>query len=229
MFGTATDITGWRYSTWGPGTQNPVTLNGPWTQGLTDGLNWHDLQIAGGLVYGTQDGSFDGVNYQDSVMAVPGNWPLNQEVTATVFTQNQNSTAFCEIELWVRTTIASHYLHGIETNFRVTSDGTQYIGVVLSKGGPNDFQQYGSNITGPGMHTGDVVKVRVVGNIHTVYVAPAATPTVFGAALVTTDLTTIAGYPTNGGPGLGHWWHNNGAVGFNANDYGFTKYMAVSI
>lgn len=213
MFGTRTDHTGWRYTTF-PGTENPITTAGPWLQGGTDGLDWNNMRVSGGVAYGTQSG-VSGL-FDDSVCIAGGVWPKDVEVEATVFTTNQSATAFEEVELWVRTNVTAHSITGVETNFRCTRDGSQYVGVVRWNGAIGSFTQYGANDTGPGLQTGDVIKVRVVGNTHTVYIN--------GALVTTHDLSSLGGYvPTSGNPGFGHWYRINGAVGTNASDYGLTK------
>lgn len=217
MFLVARDL---QYTTAFPLAENPAVENGRWINGRATGGSGHsDMQSTSGLCFGTQDGSFDGTNYRDSVAVLRGAWPPDVRVEATVHTANQNSTAFCEVELWVRMNLSANFMTGVETNFRVTHDGSQYVGVVRSNGANNDFTQYGTNDTGPGLQDGDVIAVTVIGNTHRVYIN--------GALITTHDLSSLGGFnPTTGNPGMGHWWHNNGAVGVAASDYGLRNFTA---
>lgn len=216
MFLVARDL---QYATAFLTVETPVSELGRWINGASTGIQWHDMTSVSNLAYGTQDGSFDGTNYRDSVALRTGTWPPDVMVEATVHTANQNSTALCEVELWVRSAMSANSITGVETNFRVTHDGSQYIGVVRWNGPLNSFTQYGTNDTGPGLVDGDQIAVRVIGNIHTVYVN--------GVLITTHDLSSLGGFnPTTGNPGMGHWWHNNGAVGVAASDYGLRRWSA---
>ncbi len=205
-------------STTFPTTENPIYERGAWVHGGAHGLDWNNMRVSGGsLAYGTQSG-VSGV-YDDSVAMRVGDWPPDVRVEATVHTANQNSTAFEEVELWTRLKISAHSITGVETNFRCTSDGSQYVGVVRWNGPIGDFTQYGVNDTGPGLHEGDRIAVTVIGNTHRVYIN--------GALITTHDLSSLGGFnPTTGNPGFGHWYRINGAVGTAATDFGLTSFSA---
>lgn len=210
--------------------ENPLSEGGKWRGGFTNGLDRCDIQVVGGVAYGTQNGN-SGL-YDDSIAVLTGVWGSDQYVEAQVFSTNQNSTAFCEVELLVRMKVTANSVTGIETNFRCTADGSQYIGVVRWNGplgiqgnqasADAAFTQYGNNFTSyPGLHNGDHIAVEVIGNTHKVYVNG-------GAALVTTDLTSLGVVP-QGNPGLGHWIHLNGATGVLVSDYGLKNFRARNI
>lgn len=201
-------------------TENPISDGSLWVNGGTLGLDWNNMRVSGGVAFGTQSGT-SGL-YDDSVSVLPGAWTNDQYVEAVVHNGNANSTAFEEVELWVRTSITAHSIRGVETNFRCTSDGSQYIGVVRWNGPLGSFDQYGVNDTGPGIVENDLIAVSVIGNTHRVYVN--------GVLITTHDLSSLGGYvPTSGFPGMGHWYRINGAVGTAASDYGLKSFSTYNL
>jgi hypothetical protein len=142
-----------------------------------------------------------------------GTWGANQTVQATVHTTNQQTgSIYEEVEIRLRTTIAAHSLTGYEINFRCNHDGSQYIGIVRWNGPLNNFTQLGSNVSGPGLVEGSVVKGTIVGSTITAYIN--------GVAITSqTDSTYTAG-----SPGMGFWLH--GLPVSNNSDFGFTNFSA---
>lgn len=211
------------YSTTFQIAENPMSEKGAWTTGAKSGLDWCDIRVSGGLAYGTQVTNPNGPPYDDSVAILSGTWGATQTVTATVFTQNQTDSTFEEVELWTRSEILPHSIKGYEVAFRVTNDGSQYIGVAKWLGALNSFTPLGSNCTlgtdgVPGLVTGDVISVTTSGT---------STTTIVARVNGTTRCTqTDSSSPyTTGRPGMGHWLRVNG---FGAlADYGLTAFTAV--
>lgn len=208
-------------------TENPLRENGAWRAGLTDGLNWTDVRKTPGRAFGTQSGT-TGPPYDDSVATLTGPWTPNQTVYATVYQTNPNSTAFEEVELWVRATILPNFISGYEVNFRAIASGSQYCGIVRWNGPLGDFTQIEPNVnfpTNPGLVTGDVVKVTIMGNLITAYIN--------GVSISSHDISGDAPNSqgvskfTGGSPGMGHWFRTNGAGGLSPSDYGFTRFTAI--
>ena len=199
-------------------TANPLSEDGYWQNGLAVGLDWNNLRVVGGVCCGTQAGN-TGPPYDDSLAFGSGNWGPDQTVTATVSSTNPNTTAFCEVELWVRGAVSAHSVTGYEINFRATHDANQatnYIGIVRWNGALNDFTQLGTNASSPGIQTGDVIQVTIRGFTITAAI---------NGTVYTTQTDSARTFPT-GNPGLGHWYRINGAVGTAVTDYGLTAWSA---
>jgi chitodextrinase len=199
------------YGTSFPLTENPISENNNWINGLSTGLDWGNVQTTAGLAFGTNVSGAP--PYNDSTAVLAGTWGPNQTVTGTVHSVNQTSSIYEEVELRLRTTITPHNITGYEINFRCTSDGSQYIGIVRWNGPLNNF----SYVTildpgGPGIHDGDVVSASIVGSTITGYIN--------GVAVITGTDSTY----TNGSPGIG-FWNQNGTVAANPN-YGFISFSA---
>ncbi len=197
------------YSTNFPLAENPISEQGKWIDGGTVGLDWSNVQTTPGLAFGTESG-WGG--YDDATAVLAGNWNSDQMAQGTVYTVNQNSSIYEEIELRLRTTITAHSIAGYEINFRCTSDDSQYVQIVRWNGAFGDFT-YITSATGPGLHNGDVIKATVVGSTITVYINGTQ-------VLQGTDSTY-----TTGSPGVGFYLQGGG----NNADYGFTSFSAANI
>lgn len=215
------------YTTTFQGTANPISESSLWRCGATTGLDWSDIQIAGGLAYGTQTGNSGTFNDSVACASGIGSWRSNQMAEGTVKSINQQTgTCYCEVELWLRCTISAHVCKGYEINFRCNHDGSQYIGIVVWHGPFGgvgvQFDQIGTNDTGPGIYDGDSVRATIVDNVITAYIDHHDGN---GFVQVSTR-TDVNREHTSGAPGFGHWLHLNGAVGVNLTDYGFTSFTA---
>jgi hypothetical protein len=141
--------------------------------------------------------------YNDSTAILAGTWASNQTAQGTVHAVNQSSAFQEEVELRLRTTITPHSITGYEFDYRVTSDGSQYIVIVRWNGPQNSFCYLYSGgcttdpslatIKGPGLHNGDVVMATAVGNTLSLYINGVR-------YLQVTDSTY-----TSGSPGIGFW------------------------
>lgn len=201
------------------GTVNPLIQKGRWVHGGLNGLDWKDIQVAGGVAYGTQSG-VSGF-YDDSVAILAGTWANDQTVTSTVHISNtQSGNCFEEIEHWVRTRIGYHEIKGYEINYS-TQPSNPYIGIVAWLGPRGTigqstaccFLQLGSNCTGVALVENDTIKSTVVGNVITAFVNGVQ-------KCQQTDSSNL--YPT-GNPGQGHWLHNtngNSCTAALTSDYG---------
>jgi len=196
------------YTTSFPLTENPISEQGEWINGGTVGLDWTNVQTTPGLAFGTESGS---VNYDDATAVLTGAWASDQTAQATVYTVNQNSNIFEEVELRLRTTITAGSIAGYEFNFRCTADASQYVQIVRWDGPLGSFTLLDST-AGPGLHNGDVVKATAVGSTLTTYIN--------GTAIFSVTDSTYTG----GSPGIG-FYNQNGTVS-NDGDYGFTNFTA---
>ncbi len=120
-----------------PAPENPISEGGNWINGATTGVGWGNVQTTSGLAFGTNVSGAPPFN--DSTAVLSGTWGSDQAATATVHSVNQNPSIFEEVELRLRTTITPNSITGYEINFRCTSDGSQYIGIVRWNGSLNDF------------------------------------------------------------------------------------------
>ena len=85
------------YTTNFPLTENPIFEGGHWINGLTNGIDWSDVQTIPGKAFGTQTGI--GPNYADSTALLTGSWGPTQTVQAVVYILAADSTTFEEVEL----------------------------------------------------------------------------------------------------------------------------------
>ena len=204
------------YTTNFPNTENPISEDGHWQNGAANGIDWTDCRTKPGLVFGTESGA--GKNqYDDSTSILTGTWGPAQTVQATVFSQNQSSRCFQEVELRLHSTIAPHSSTGYEVLFRAYHPGG-YATIARWNGPLGSFtylnQQPNNNYHG--IQTGDVVKATIdengviIGYVNGVEVIRA------------TDKT----YPS-GNPGIGFWLLAERREGRGSNaDYGFSSFTA---
>jgi hypothetical protein len=196
------------YKTNFPLAENPILEGGQWTDGLTNGLDWANVQTRPGLAFGAQS---EAALYDDSTAILTGPWGANQSAWATVHSVNQSSSLIEEVEIRLRTSISPHSITGYEVSFRCTSDGSQYVRIVRWNGAPGDFS-YLDVARGPGIHDGDIVKASIVGNSITAYINAEQ-------VVQLTDSTY-----TSGNPGMG--FYISGGSSSQQADYGFTSYTA---
>ena len=189
-------------------TENPISEGGNWVNGKAVGLDWADVATVRGLAFGTETGR---VNYDDSTAVLDGAWGANQTAQATVYSVNQNSSIFEEVELRLRTTITANQMTGYEIDFRCLNTLEGYVQIVRWNGPLGSWTLLDGR--SGGVKNGDLVKATIVGNVITAYVNGTR-------VLQVTDVT----YAT-GSPGIGFYLQGttNNAV---QRDYGFTSFSA---
>jgi hypothetical protein len=197
------------YTTKFPLTENPISESNSWLNGKADGLDWSDVMTTQGRAYGTESG-LNG--YDDSTAILKGTWGSNQTVSATVFTTNQNSGGYEEVELRLRSSLTANICTGYEVLFQAYApDG--YATIVRWNGPFGDFDyinQYANN-NYSGITNGSVISASISNNIIIGYVN--------GVEVISGTNNTY----TRGNPGMGFWL--NQATGLNS-DYGFTSFTA---
>jgi len=201
------------YSTKLSATENPIYEGGKWINGHSIGLDWGDVQTAAGLAIGTNVSAAP--PYDDSTAVLAGEWGSNQMAQATVYTVNQTRAIAEEVELRLRTTITPHRITGCEFDYRVTSDGAQYLGIVRWEGKLNKCTYLTHDpctICGRGLHNGDTIKATAIGDTLALYIND--------RKYVELKDTKFLG----GSPGIG-FWNWGGKVADNKN-YGFTDFTA---
>lgn len=212
----AASVSAMTYTSNFPNTENPITEGDNWVNGATNGVDWSNCRTNPGLVFGTESGT--GKNqYDDSTCILTGTWGPLQTVQATVFSQNQSSKFYQEVELRLHSTMTAHSSTGYEVLFRAYHLGG-YATIVRWNGALGDFTYLNQHAYGNyrGIQTGDVVKATIDGNGLIIgYVN--------GVEVIRATDTTYTG----GNPGIGFWlWGRNGeGRGTNA-DYGFSAFTA---
>jgi len=201
------------YSTSFPGIEKPISEGGKWINGGATGLDWADVQTTPGLAFGTNVSGAPPFN--DSTAVLAGTWGSNQTAQATVYTVSQTHSVAEEVELRLRTTITAHRITGYEFDYRVTSDGSQYINIVRWNGALNKFTYLTHDpclTCGPGLRNGDTIMASAIGSTLTLSINGTKYAQV-------TDSTYLGG-----SPGIG-FWNWGGTVGEDRN-YGFTNFKA---
>jgi hypothetical protein len=204
------------YHTSFPLTENPISENGMWLNGQTDGIDWHDISTTPGLAIGHQSMT----SYTDGTAILTGAWGPTQTVTATVHSQNPQDSCYQEVEMRLRSALSAHSCTGYEISFKASQTDSAYLIIVRWNGALGDFT-YLTNVSGAqyGVKEGDVVKATIVGNVITAY----KNGMVMGTAM------DPANTFTTGNPGMGFNLETGDAscIGTNG-DYGFTDYTAES-
>lgn len=189
-------------------TESPISENGVWSH---FGLDWTLVNTAGGFAFGTQTGNG---GFDDSYAYLSG-FPPDQQASAVVHrTDPVDWMTTHEVEILLRWSDSAHSARGYECNFAY--DGS-YAGVARWNGPKSDYTPIDSNgtpIIPGGLHEGDVVSAKMVGNVLTTYVN--------GNLLQTIVDNTW----TDGNPGIGFW---RGAPSSPQTDICFTSFTASSV
>jgi hypothetical protein len=186
------------YSTAFPATENPISQNAAWVNGLAVGLDWNNLKTTGGQVVGTVEHSAS--RYADNIAV------LNRTFRPTQFAEG---TIYCvpgyigngghhEIELHLRCAITAHVARGYEVIYGTGG----YIAVVRWNGSYGNFTElYDSGgLAFPDPVDGDTLRAQIVGNILKVHRN--------NALVLTLDVSAGAGADNvwaDGQPGAGSW------------------------
>jgi hypothetical protein len=189
-----------------PGTENPLSESGHWTNGGTDGIDWTDCRSTPGFAFGTQIGN---VSYNDSVCNLTGSWASNQTVQGIVRVASQDSTTYEEVEVLVHFSITAHSATGYEINCSLKS-GQPYIAITRWNGAFGKFTELTANHTVYCVN-GDTLKATTSGTTINAYkngvLEATATDSMF----------------TGGAPGMG--FSLGGGTGTVGN-FGFISYTA---
>jgi hypothetical protein len=199
------------YTTKLPLNENPISERGNWINGRSVGLDWENVQSAGGIVEGV--GPADAA-YADPTAILTGTWGPNQSVTATVYSndvENKPAQGYDkEVEIRLRSAISAHSNTGYEVNCRTPNDSYSYIQIVRWNGALGDFTSLKS-LFGTGCANGDVFKATISGGTISAY---------RNGKLM---LTATDPHPfTGGAPGVGF----NFGCGTAYNQFGFSSYAA---
>ena len=198
-----------------------------WVNGKANGIDWADVVTEQGLAHGgavklgakerrAEQGNLEGGeaaapegDYDDPTAVLTGSWGPNQFVRATVFSRNQTSDLFQEVEIRLRSAISAHSCTGYEVFWRCLKTTDGYAEIVRWNGPIMGFTSL-ARAQGAeyGVKDGDVVEATAIGNQITSYIN--------GVEV----LSAIDDVFSNGSPGIGF----NFGCGDTYVDHGFTSY-----
>jgi hypothetical protein len=194
--------------------ENPISENGKWRNGQTDGLDWANVRTTTGFAFGTQSGGrrASPEKYDDSTALLVGTWRPDQAAQATVRSVNQNDKIYEEVELRLRSALSAHRCTGYDICFRCAKTPKAYCSIVRWNGPLGSFtylkQGEGAQY---GVANGDVVKGTIVGGVITAYIN--------GIKVLQASDRMHA----SGSPGIGFYIEGGSGVD---NDYGFSSFTA---
>lgn len=190
------------YTTKFPLTESPISENGNWLNGGTDGLDWQNVNTSPSLAY-CSVGSPSG--FDDPSAVLKGAWGPDQFVTALVSTPTADPDFVQESEIRLRTTIAAHSITGYEV--LNSAGGAQ---IVRWNGALGDFTPLVTCSGAGGFAVnGDTLSASIVGSTIRMYVN--------GTEILQCTDTTF----TSGAPGMGFFSRNPAVAPF-----GFANFTA---
>jgi len=173
------------YSTRFEGDEEPISEGGLWRNGRADGIDWCDVLMRDGHVFGEvsrmnsaerrAEQAFGGAtasadvvegDYDDPAAVLTGAWGRNQSARATVYSLNPTDDYFQEVEIRLRSSIAANWCDGYEVFWRCSKSEAAYAEIVRWNGRIADFTSLARRV-GPecGVKHGDIVEATVVGNV----------------------------------------------------------------
>jgi hypothetical protein len=167
----------------------PISEDGMWLNGRTDGIDWCDVLSGNGHAYGevsrmnsaerraeqafggaSTEGAQEG-DYDDPEAVLTGSWGRNQAVRATVYSVNPTDDYFQEVEIRLRSSIRPNWCDGYEVFWRCSQSEAAYAEIVRWNGKIADFtslaRRQGAEY---GVKHGDIVEATIVGNVITSYI-----------------------------------------------------------
>ena len=195
-----------------PLTENPLSEGGVWTNGLSVGLDWTDVQSGNGVAFRTQ--SVHAPPPYDDSIACLSSFPPNHYAQGIV--SRAGDSGELEIELLLRWKITAHSARGYEID--IINNGNVYI--VRWNGALNDFTIL-SGPTASSSNNGDVWYGEVVGTVIT----------------VKRNGTTVATYDTagdvtkwsDGNPGIGFYTDNSLGAPSAGSTYSWTSFTSAAL
>jgi hypothetical protein len=217
------------YSTRFEHDEDPISENGMWINGQTDGIDWIDCMTQnGGEVCGkvsrmtvaerraeqahadaVDDEAATAGDYDDPTAVLSGAWGPNQHARATVFCRNPTDRYFQEVEIRLRSSITPHSCTGYEVFWRALKTDEGYAEIVRWNGAIGDFTSLARHVGAEfGVKDGDLVEASVEGNVLRGFIN--------GVEVITATDDVFE----NGAPGVGfNFFVSNTNV-----DHGFTSF-----
>jgi hypothetical protein len=213
------------YTTRFPLAEDPMSENGAWANGQTDGCDWTDVMTSNGVAYGApsrmqvaeqrnEQGNLSGDDpplgdYDDPTAILAGHWGPDQRATAIVHSRNPTDRYFQEVQIRLRSTISAHHCIGYEVFWRCLKSDHGYVEVAQWNGAVGDFTSL-KRAAGPeyGVEHGDVIAASIEGNLIKGFINGREVISVTNAAF------------ENGAPGIGF----NFGVGDTYADHGLSSF-----
>jgi hypothetical protein len=200
------------YTTNFPGTENPISEGGRWTN--TVSATWNNPVSTVGGSPGRAVG-LNSTGFNDSIAMLTGSFTADQKVTVTAF-KGAGSAGAAEIELLLRMTMVPGSPDKVFTYEIDVIPAQSEIVIVRWNGPQGNFTNLSSGSIS-GINDGDVIEATITGPANAV----AMTVKLNGATIVTT--TDVAGYAT-GNPGMGF----DAGTPANGANFGIKSYSATS-
>jgi hypothetical protein len=172
------------------GNETPISEGGIWLNGKRDGIDWADVLMRDGRVYGevtrmmakerrveqqvlgagAAAGAVEG-DYDDPTAVLTGSWGRDQYGRARVFSKNQTDKYFQEVEIRLRSSIKPHWCDGYEVFWRCLKTEGGYAEIVRWNGKIGDFTSL-KKLVGKdyGVEDGDLIEASIAGNVIKGYV-----------------------------------------------------------
>jgi hypothetical protein len=172
------------------GDETPISEGGIWLNGKRDGIDWADVLMRDGRVYGevtrmmskerrgeqqalgagAAAGAAEG-DYDDPTAVLGGSWGRDQYGRARVFSKDQTETYFQEVEIRLRSSIKPHWCDGYEVFWRCLKTEGGYAEIVRWNGKIGDFTSL-KKLVGKeyGVADGDLIEASITGNVIKGYV-----------------------------------------------------------
>src|SRR5438093_8942394 len=140
------------YSTHFERDEVPISEDGMWLNGRSDGIDWCDVLSGNGHAYGEvsrmnsaerrAEQAFGGAStkgaqegdYDDPEAVLTGTWGRNQAVRATVYSVNPTDDYFQEVEIRLRSSIRANWCDGYEVFWRCSQSDAAYAEIVRWNG-----------------------------------------------------------------------------------------------
>jgi hypothetical protein len=216
------------YSTDFPLSENPISEDGMWLNGRTDGIDWIDVISGGGYAYGevsrmtaaerrVEQGNLDPAaggrapegDYDDPTAVLTGAWGPNQLGRARVFSRNPTEDYFQEVQIRLRSTIEPNWCTGYEVFWRCLADEHGYAEIVRWNGKVGDWTSLARLVgSGFGVKHGDLVEASIFGDL--------ITGSINGVEVISVTDSVLS----EGSPGIGF----NFFVGETNVDHGFSHF-----
>ena len=172
------------------GNETPISEGGIWLNGKRDGIDWADVLMRDGRVYGevtrmmakerrveqqvlgagAAAGAAEG-DYDDPTAVLTGSWGRDQYGRARVFSEKQTDKYFQEVEIRLRSSIKPHWCDGYEVFWRCLKTEGGYAEIVRWNGKIGDFTSL-KKLVGKdyGVADGDLIEASITGNVIKGYV-----------------------------------------------------------
>jgi len=163
--------------------ETPISEDGAWLNGKTDGIDWSDVNTKPGLVYGAlsrmevaekrseqgnlEDESDDPVgDYDDPTAVLAGEWGPDQHGKGVVYSKNPTAEYYQEVQIRLRSTMEPHSCTGYEVFFRCLKTDEGYAEIVRWNGPIGDWTSLERHVGAEyGVEHGDVIEATIEGNV----------------------------------------------------------------